>query len=657
MIPGWQSAVLLFFRTLSQILSAGISITAFSLLLYALTFNLKDRVARSFAFILCCVVITSTADAIGSSTTVSWQVSFWLQLQWVGIIFLPPAYLHFSDALLATTGRPSRGRRRWAVRLTYLFSALLLLGVPTGWLVGEAVIGQAPAAYLRRTFLTDLFVGYYLVIMALAAFNFVRAYQRTKTSASRRRMLYLLIGAIAPALGSFPFLLFNNAFSARHPLFFWVISSFVNLLLGGLVVLMAYAVAFFGVSWPDRVVKTRLFKWILRGPVTASVTLALVTVVRRAGEVLGATYTALVPLAMVGAILLMEYLITLFSPLWERVLFFGNDSADVELLHTLEDRLLTRNDMQQFLEMVLSAICDRLQAPGAYVAALSDGGLELVITTGRTPAIENEVTPVQLYQRVTRDERAGDLFQWNDDYIVPLLDVAGEEEPRLLGVLGISSVGRQTLDDEQLQALRVMADRLSLALRDRLTQQQVFRTLQTLTPQVDLIQRLRAAGRYEAIESIVTQETELPPGEMTQWVKDALTHYWGGPKLTESPLNQLQVVRDSLDRYNGSQTNALRAILREAIERVRPEGERRFTGEWILYNILEMKFLEGRKVREIALRLAMSEADLYRKQRVAVEEVVKMIVEMEAQARKQDVETFQMVDDSPAAFIERSNDE
>ena len=38
-------------KTLNEILAAGIAITAFSLLLYALTFNLKDRVARSFAVI------------------------------------------------------------------------------------------------------------------------------------------------------------------------------------------------------------------------------------------------------------------------------------------------------------------------------------------------------------------------------------------------------------------------------------------------------------------------------------------------------------------------------------------------------------------------------------------------------------------------------
>ena len=85
----------------------------------------------------------------------------------------------------------------------------------------------------------------------------------------------------------------------------------------------------------------------------------------------------------------------------------------------------------------------------------------------------------------------------------------------------------------------------------------------------------------------------------------------------------------------GESTNALRSILMEAIQRVRPEGERRFTAEWILYNILDLKFLEGRKVRDIAMRLAMSEADLYRKQRVAIEAVADAIVTMEQEARKE----------------------
>ncbi|HSO27510.1 MAG TPA: hypothetical protein VLS48_05530, partial [Anaerolineales bacterium] len=37
--------------------------------------------------------------------------------------------------------------------------------------------------------------------------------------------------------------------------------------------------------------------------------------------------------------------------------------------------------------------------------------------------------------------------------------------------------------------------------------------------------------------------------------------------------------------------------------------------------------------REVAMRLAMSEADLYRKQRVAIEVVANAIAEMEKQAR------------------------
>jgi hypothetical protein len=51
--------------------------------------------------------------------------------------------------------------------------------------------------------------------------------------------------------------------------------------------------------------------------------------------------------------------------------------------------------------------------------------------------------------------------------------------------------------------------------------------------------------------------------------------------------------------------------------------------EWLLYNILELKFVEGRTVREVARRLAMSESDLYRKQRVALEEVAQALAEME----------------------------
>jgi hypothetical protein len=119
---------------------------------------------------------------------------------------------------------------------------------------------------------------------------------------------------------------------------------------------------------------------------------------------------------------------------------------------------------------------------------------------------------------------------------------------------------------------------------------------------------------------------------MSTWVKDALTHYWGGPKLTQSPLLNFKIVQAAARDNDGNLPNALRAILRRAVDQIKPEGERRFTSEWILYNILEMKFIEGRKVREVAGKLAMSEADLYRKQRVALEAVARAILDMETQA-------------------------
>jgi len=122
--------------TLNEIVTAGVAITAFSLLLYSFAFNLRDRVARFFALIMICVVIVYSADAIGSVAKDAPQIEFWLRVQWVGIILLPLTYLQFSDALLATTGLPSRGKRTWAVRLTALFSVFLLGILPTDiWLV------------------------------------------------------------------------------------------------------------------------------------------------------------------------------------------------------------------------------------------------------------------------------------------------------------------------------------------------------------------------------------------------------------------------------------------------------------------------------------------------------------------------------------------
>jgi hypothetical protein len=270
------------------------------------------------------------------------------------------------------------------------------------------------------------------------------------------------------------------------------------------------------------------------------------------------------------------------------------------------------------------------------VAALDSEELSLVVLAGNRKLVDQQDLSGAL-REVSHEGNGNGRRElvWGDFWILPLRlrrrgEMDRDEVPSLLGLLGVARRPDLPLemDRDQRDALWLLADRAALALEDRQLQQRVFRSLEDLQPQMEMLQRMRALGRYDSRASMLAED--LPPeSDLANWVKDALTHYWGGPKLTNSPLMGLHIVHDLSREYEGNLPNALRALLRKAVDQVKPEGERRFTTEWILFNILEMKFIEGRKVREVASRLAMSEADLYRKQRVAVEAVARAILEME----------------------------
>ena len=565
MINGWMEPLLAGIQALNQILTAGIAITAFSLFLYALSFNLRDRVARSFAIILLCVVIVFTAEALQDKSMTPEMIQLLLRLQWFGIVFLPAAYLHLSDALLVTAGRPSRGRRRLAVRGIYVVSAFFLVLLAFGYLLGPIVIDGKPAPHLERTVWTEVFTLFYVTVMVWAGVNFARAYSMMLSRSGRRRMLYLMAGATAPALGSYPYLLFGYGLAAQHPYLFWSAATVINVLVGALVILMAYAVAFFGVSWPDRVIKSRLFKWIMRGPVTASTALALMTIVRRGGELLGSPYNAFVPFIVVVTILSLEHAITFAAPLWERWLFFGDDRGELQLLQNFEERLLTQSDLQQFLETVLAAVRDHMQSPSAFVAALDDETLSPIVVAGNRAMLDQEGLTEAL-EKVNGDKRHE--FQWGNFWILPLYhrrhaDMDRDELPPLLGLLGVARREKQVIERDQRDALWLLADRAALALQDRQLQQRVFRSLADLQPQVEMIQRMRAAGRYDTRASLLTEP--LPQeADLANWVRDALTHYWGGPKLTNNPLIKLQVVQELAEKDDGNSANALRSLVAQS---------------------------------------------------------------------------------------------
>lgn len=620
-------------QILNQILSAGNAVTAFSLALYALTFNPRERVARTLALLLGCVAVVYATDVMAGTATLATEQVTWLRLQWLGVGFVAAAYMHLSDALLAATGRPSRGRRKWVIRAGYVLSLLSFVAVGSSDQLVDGLRQSGALGYLGPGKLYPLFMAFFVLSVGFTAANLWRAYLRCLTTASRRRMRYLIFGALAPLIGGFPFMTTAGGVLSQAPLLTWSVLALANAAVAVQMVLMAYAVAYFGVSSPDRVVKSRLFQWILRGPVVASTTLAVTVVAGRLGALFGIENSRAIPLLMVATILSLQFLITVVRPTIERLLFYGQDRHDVSRLHLLEERLLTTGDLKQYLESILNACCDITGAGSAFVAVVGSEGVELEVSVGPDDPMrgQHDLPPILMTEDRIDLDGFGSVFRWDQYWLAPL---QAPESPDLAGILGLRLEGqRLALQNQEIEALELLRNRATVALTDRTLQREVFSAVDRLVPLVEQDQRLRSAARYGGVQALTSPDEQFSgEADLANLVKDALGHYWGGPRLTQSPLLGLRVVRSAVEDHDGNAVNALRDILRRAIERVRPNGERRMTAEWMLYNILEMKFLEGRKVRDVAMRLAMSEADLYRKQKVAIESVARAMAEMEREA-------------------------
>jgi hypothetical protein len=260
-----------------------------------------------------------------------------------------------------------------------------------------------------------------------------------------------------------------------------------------------------------------------------------------------------------------------------------------------------------------------------------------------------------------------EFFLWKNFWLVPLYNEEELPQKILLGIIGIWARSvKPDLNEGEKRIFRGLCERATQILADIQLQNKIISGLSELIPEFETKQKMVKVTPFGQLEmqnrtSSEPKDTQLSPvfnEEYVDLVKEALRDYWGGPKLTESKLLDLRLVEEEIEG-DGNRINALRRVLNKAIESLRPEGKQNLTRpDWIMYNILEMRFLQGKKVGDVAPRLAMSSADFYRKQRLAIQEVARVIVESERQLVKK-TQSEELLDVIPASekqpFIEEKS--
>lgn len=622
------------------VLSA-VVILAFSLLAYNFTYSFRVSVARRFSLLLALIMVVYASEVALTRIENPAAAARWLRFEWLGIALVPFAYYVFSLSVLATTNF-RLGRRRYVALIFAVLSILSASDAFFGRLIVEDVRVTRFLAYLESGPFFWVFAAYFALAVALSLQNVLKARSRCLTENSRRRMTFLLAGFIAPGVGVFPYLIalsrLGDPSEPSRALFALSIAG--NVVVAVMLVIMSYTVSYFGVLTPDRVVRYRMVRFLMRGPAVAILVILAIQTVPTIEGLLGLPTNIILFSVITGVIVFSQLFLSVSKSLVDR-LIYRDDHEEVAWLREIDRHLLTTTDLRQFLENHLVALCELLRVESGFVAAIVGPDLMLETLVGpdsaRRSVLAQQNWSESLSHALKQPRHALPISE-NGYWLWPLLEHAEEGEAGLaLGMIGVQArTSAPLLSLEEVAILDSMIERITSALLDRRVQQSVVVTLRSIIPDVDRIQSLRNVIPYpEADSDISPTATILHPSpiyspEFEAWVKDALSHYWGGPKLTQSPLLGMRMVSDAMGQTDDDPTKALRVVLGSALDRMRPEGKQNFTApEWLLYNILEMRFIQGRRVREIADRLAMSESDLYRKQRVAIGHLARVLSEME----------------------------
>jgi len=622
------------FSHLNEILSSAIVILAFSLFVYTFTYNLRSSIGRSFSVLLACMSFTYAGDVALFQVSSVENAIPWLKFQWIGIAFIPAAYLHFSDSLLRLTSAVS-SRRRFAVFVAYIFGfVLLLLALQTEYLVREPFYSPGVTQFRAGPFFW-VFTIYFYTTLIWGAYKVYRARSRCLTSVMRRRMTYLAVSFAAPALGVYPYMLIASTPTVWPPLLLFTILLLVNIGIALMIIVMAYSVISFEAIQPERVIKHNLIHFLLRGPLVAALVISILQALPEKERLLGLPREMIVAVSIVAVIVLSQFIINMAKALIDSLIFY-KDRQEVAWITELDRRLLTTTDLQQALESVLTTMCEILRVKTGFIYNLAASqGPRLESLVGSVEDVGLSLTNIDVSKLIQNQNGNDDdhhhFIIQNNFWFVVLRNKALD---RSLGLLGVEArAGTYDLTAREKEIVALLMQQAEQALEDRRLQQDIFATLKQIIPEIDRVQRLRSAVSYAGAPNLtqLTEDSPIYEKDFPKMVRDALSHYWGGPKLTRSPLLEMKVVQKALKKNEGNSARALRSVLTEAIEKQRPEGERRMTAaEWLIYNILELKFVQGMRVRDVAQRLSMSEADLYRKQRLAIGEVARTLSEMES---------------------------
>ncbi|MFV9504966.1 MAG: histidine kinase N-terminal 7TM domain-containing protein [Oscillochloridaceae bacterium umkhey_bin13] len=627
----------------NQLLAAAVLIVTFSLLVYIAMQNWRNDTARALLVLLTGVVIAYGGDLLMARATRPATLEFLGRAQWLGIAIVPAGYLHLANALFALSDRQALAARyRWSVYLAYLGSGAFFLLVALG--TNLVVSGELPSGPIVQFQPGPLFWSYVLFFItgAIVALVAIISSQRSALSSTqRRRLTYLGATFAAPGIGVFPVLVVGAPTAVPTSAIF-ILQAFASVTVALMITVMTYSVAFQGVLLPDRLIKQDFLRWWLYGPFVGIVIVLFMQVLPLFEHLLGLPQYTLLTFGVMVMTVLMPLFVSRVKPYLDALVYM-QDQDEIDYLRNLPRSTFTRTDLRTLLENSLVAICGALRVETGFVVVPGEGSYTIRAVCGPRRDVKRFVAEYPLDTIVPQIEqlpaRMRDTLPPTDAFIsaggfclLPLRSPDG----LFLGALAIAYPPEQLrqggdLSAETRQLISVLAHQMELALSTVQMQQQIFDALRGLGPEMETLQQISSRLEQATPATLSTIEGDLVLNpSFPQLVKEALTQFWGGPKLADSPLLGLRTVRRVIQAQGGSPTRALQAVLRQAIGNLRPDDQLDPSAqEWLLYNLLEGRFLQRKTVRDVAHRLAMSESDFYRKQRVAIEEVARQLVLME----------------------------